>query len=442
MPRKLAQQILEKIEREDAYSHIALDAAMSRSDLDARDRGLATEIVYGTLTWQRAIDSILDEHVRRDLDSLDVPVLVALRAAVYQMVFLDRIPAHAAVDEAVEIVKGGPSRAAAGLVNAVLRSLVRADDPKWWRDADREKKPVRYLGERYSLPNWIANRLVQYHGVDRAEEMCEAFNRRPPLYLRATGDEDPGDLPDGVTSVEGVPGALRADSLGDAVRDGLEEGRWVVQDLGSQLVTLYTGPGRGDAVLDACAGLGGKTLHLARLVGDAGRVVAVDPVASKIELLTEGAERLGLAERIEAHVARLQDYARDADERFDVVLVDAPCSGLGVLRRHPETRWRRREADIPKLVALQRELIDAAAELVRPGGALAYSVCTFTTEEGPRQVDNFLDRHDNWRLADPPEESRGVEWKTYVDETGRLALNPLEHDSDAFFAAVLQEVKE
>ncbi len=442
MPRKLAQKVLETIEGEDAYSHIALDAALERSNLDGRDRGLATELVYGTLTWQRALDKVLADFVRQDLHSLDLPVLVALRVAVYQLVFLDRIPAHAAVDEAVEIVKRGPSRAASGLVNAVLRNIVRKRDAiQWWRDADRERKPARYLGERYSLPNWMANRMVQYWGLERAEALAEAFDQRPTLYLRAVG-EGAGELPDGVQSVDGVPGAFRAEAMSPAVRDGLEAGKWVVQDLGSQLIGLYAGAKPDMAVLDGCAGLGGKSLHLARLVGPSGHVVALDPSASKIDMLCAAAERAELDARVSAQVGELQAFATDEEPRFELVLVDAPCSGLGVIRRHPETRWRRSESDIFALVKLQQELLDAAATLVAPGGVLTYGVCTFTSEEGPKQLERFLERHDDFERVGPPTEGEGatVDWTNYVDPDGQLSLNPLDHDTDAFFAARVRRI--
>lgn len=437
MPRRVAQEVLETIERQDAYSHIALDAALQRSSLDARDRGLATELVYGTLTWQRALDHVLDDFVRQGVERLDLPVLVALRMAAYQILFLDRIPAHAAVDEAVEIVKRGPSRAASGLVNAVLRNILRKRDGlKWWRDADRQKKPARYLGQRYSLPNWIANRMVQYWGVERAEKLAEAFNTRPPLYLRLVGDQV-AELPDGVEAVAGVPGALRAESMSGEVRRGLEEGLWVIQDLGSQLIGLYAGAEADMAVLDGCAGLGGKALHLAKLVGPAGSVVALDPADTKIDMLCAAADRAGLAERVATQVGELQDFAAGTDERFELVLIDAPCSGLGVIRRHPETRWRRSESDIIELVKLQQALLDAAADLVAPGGVLTYSVCTFTSEEGPKQLERFVERHPDFERAAPPASGPGaeVDWQTYVDSEGQLSLNPLDHDTDAFFAA-------
>jgi 16S rRNA (cytosine967-C5)-methyltransferase len=263
--------------------------------------------------------------------------------------------------------------------------------------------------------------------------------------LRLLNDEtadELNNLPDGVEPVEGVEGALRAESLSDAVREGLENGRWVVQDLGSQLIGLFSGAEADMAVLDGCAGLGGKALHLARLVGPAGGVVAVDPSDSKIDMLCATANKATLTDRVSPQVANLQDFAKTSDQTFDVVLIDAPCSGLGVLRRHPETRWRRSESDIVELVKLQAQILDAAAGLVSPGGILTYGVCTFTSEEGPKQVERFLERHADFERTGAPEsgpgtglEKGGLDWKKYVDEQDQLSLNPDEHDTDAFFAA-------
>lgn len=462
MPRAIAQQVLETIEAEDAYSHIALDAALARSALDPRDRALATELVYGTLTWQRALDTLLGEFLRKGTQALDRPVRVALRVAAYQLVFLDRIPAHAAVNEAVNIVKQSPARRASGLVNGVLRNLLRKEKPwTWWRDKDRQKKPARYLGQRYSMPNWLANRLLQRWGIDRAEALAESYTGRAALYLRATSaNPAPEKWPEVEAAQDKngreIPGAFIAASFDESLRAGINAGEWVVQDLGSQLISFFCGVEPGDRVLDGCAGLGGKSLHLAELVGAEGRVVALDPVKSKLDLLKESADLLGLSARVELVAGDLQAFALAEDaageERglFDLVLVDAPCSGLGVIRRHPETRWRRKPADIKALTSLQAELLRAAARLVAPGGALVYSVCTFSREEGPGQVQNFLADHAEFSPAPLTEEpgSAGVDWSQYLMESDggdalrfQLSLNPLDHGTDGFYAARLKRAQ-
>lgn len=446
MPRRLAQQVLARVldPEEDAYSHLALDAALSRSELDARDKGLATEIVYGTLTWLSAIDLILDKAVKGGTRRLDADVLLILRLSVYQLVFLDRVPAHAILDEAAKLTKRTNKRAV-GLVNGVLRALERSQQNgqiTWWREQDRQKKPARYLAQRYAMPTWLANRLWQMlGGVEQAEQAAAGLNSRPTTWARSPSLE----VPDGATAHPHLPGAYIANLSGDTRQEGV-----IVQDLGSQLIGWLAALDPGSTtspvrILDACSGLGGKALHQASLLAAAGlqgKITCVDPQASKLELLKKGAENISSQVEFETFEGTLEAFVGEHDERecFDLVLVDAPCTGLGTIRRHPEARWRRSEADIGTLAGIQKELLDIAATLVKPEGVLLYSVCTFSREEGSKQVERFLERHQNYRRARPTR-PEGFDWSSYLDEEGQLVTWPHTHDADAFFAARLERVE-
>ncbi len=435
MPRRTAHRVLWRIAHEGAYSHIALDAELTRSSLDARDRALATELVYGTLTWQGALDTLLARATKRPLHLLDVEALIAMRVALYQMVFLDRIPTRAAVDEAVTLTRQALDPRVANFVNGVLRGLGRAQEQgelRWYEPTDRERKPARYIAQRYALPGWIANRLIQQHGLHDAELIAKAYTTRASLHLRAASSPD-----DTCEPVDGVPRAWRASQgMTQPLRDALGSGLAHVQDLGSQLIGLMVAPKPGHRVLDACAGLGGKSLHLASMLGIAGEVVAVEPLPQKLAMLQDAARRSGVEDIITAHQAKLQEFvATQPPASFDRVIVDAPCSGLGVMRRHPETRWRRQEADIGPLASLQAELLAQAATQVKPGGALVYSVCTFLREEGSRQVERFLEAHPDFALDAPPE-AADVDWARFAPQ-GVLQLDPHQHDSDGFYAARL-----
>jgi 16S rRNA (cytosine967-C5)-methyltransferase len=433
-----------RIETEEAYSHIALDAALDSADLSRRDRGLATELVYGTLIWRRPIDFLLARHIDRPLEELDDHVHVALRMALYQIVYLDRVPDHAVVDEAVEIVKQHEHGGAAGFVNGVLRAMLRKRDqldPEAF--ADELDDPVASLGLRYSLPDWIAARLIDAHGEERAREIADAYTERPLLYLRRLGDRDPRkgpgpiDFPDDMEGDADVPGGLVASEMSDKLRELLDSGRLAVQDVGSQIVGWMARPEpeqRDVEILDGCAGQGTKTLQLAGMLEWGGSVVAVDPHASKLERLERLAAQSQLLERISTYHGTLEDYAASTTERFDVVLVDAPCTGLGVIRRHPETRWRRTPEDVAELAELQRRLLETACELVAPGGALVYAVCTFTHEEGPDQIEALLESRDDFRI-EPPDYEFWLD--PFLDEDNLLRLPPDELDSDGFFAARL-----
>jgi len=433
MARKLAYDVLARVAQRESFSNRALDAELALRELEDRDRRLGTEIIYGVLTWRRALDRVLDDVVHDGVDSLDEEVLRTLRIGAYQLLFLDRVPAHAVVDEAVEMTRERANSGATSLVNAVLREIDRRDSVEWWDESDREDHPVRYVGERYSYPNWIANRLLQLFGRDRAERLAEAFNARPPLYLRSLGGGEDGELEGELEPVAGIAGAMRTEQMTAGVRERLAERRWIIQDLGSQLVGVFVGCREGQSVLDACAGLGGKTLTMADAVGPGGEVTAVDSIKWKVDKLLRLAADSGLDERIRGETSELQELSAGAVGTFDRVLVDAPCSALGVLRRHPEIRWHRDESDLPSLVDRQRSLLDAAARFVRPGGVLTYSVCTFTSEEGPKQADRFLEEHEAFERAGAPEEG-DLDWDRYLDADDHLSLNPIEHDADAFYA--------
>ena len=393
-PRRVAFDVLRRIHADDAYSHIALDAELQNAQLAAADTGLATIIVYGVLAWQRALDRIIERSLRRKKLADLSPVLVeVLRVGVFQLRFLDRVPDHAAISETVELARS--VNQPTGMVNAILRAIASSADEPWW-GANRDRKPARYIGERWSLPNWIANRLVQHYGIDRAEQLAVAFNEAPPVWLRAFGSPDP----------------IRAPRLDKSLRDRVERGELFVQDLGAQKIVHLCDPQPGSRVLDACAGLGTKSLHLADLGAD---VVAVDPATARLERLPTAAAAAGLQDRISIRPGELGDNLEP--RAFDGVLVDAPCSGLGVIRRHPETRWRRREADITSLAKLQAELLDQAALCVKPGGWLVFSVCTWTREETTKQAERFAERN--------PE---------FV-QTDQFETMPDQDDADGFYAA-------
>ena len=434
-PRSLATQILERIEKDGAYSHIALSAALDQSDLEERDRALVTELVYGTLTYQRTLDGILSQFISRRLDKVDLPILISLRMATYQLVYLDRIPEHAAVNEAVNLVKQRGGRGAAGFANGVLRAMLRKKD-KWnlLRNLDPQESPITYLGLSTSLPDWIARRMIESYGFDRALSIAESFNRRPPLYFRAL-QEPPSPLPAGLSPVDQVPGAFSSPGTNQEIQQALAEKSLVIQDLGSQLIGHFAAPAADARILDACAGLGGKSLLLASLTGPESSLLATEPQASKLQLLQETITDTPLNDRISTFQGTLKALPADQPP-FDLILVDAPCTGLGVIRRHPETRWRRHPRDIASLSSIQRKLLAQAARRIRPGGILVYSVCTFTPEEGPDQITRFLEAHPDFIRQAPPQDSP-LDWSRFLNDQGDLELNPADHDTDGFYAARL-----
>jgi len=371
---------------EGAFSHVLLPTLLRRSGLEPRDRAFATDLVYGTLREQRALDHLLTPVVSRPLASLDPPVRAALRIGAHQL--LGGTPAHAAVGETVEVA---PERAR-GLVNAALRRLSREGPPWPLPDGDA----VADVAVRLSYPDWLVERLAADLGPDDALATLESANVPAPVTLRpnrarihssALADE----LHDGGATVE--PGALGIGAvvvrgIGDPARvPAVADGRASPQDEASQAVVRdVLAPQPGDRVLDTAAAPGGKATAIAELVGEDGTVVALDVNRGRLGFVVGAAARLGLAN---LHAVQADGRCLPAKPgAFNRVLVDAPCSGLGVLRRRPELRWRVEPDAIGALAELQRELLTAAATAVAPGGTLVYSVCTLTTEE-TRGVDEW-----------------------------------------------------
>ena len=431
-----ALQILVRVEQDRAFADIALEHALERSRLDPRDAALCTELVYGTIRWQRHLDWRLGPHLRRAMPKLDPWVRALLRLTAYQIYFLDRVPRYAAVDEAVSVARlksrtPGPAE----FVNAVLRSLTRASGAP-----SLPASPVEAAGVRWSFPDWLAARWIERHGSEEAAALMAASNERPPLAVRANRlRASPDTLAARLREEEGAdarPSALVPEGL--VVRGGAP-GRWrafadgwcTVQDEASMAVARLLDPQPGERVADCCAAPGTKATHLAELMDDRGAIVAMDPQAARLRLVERAAERLGVS-IIEARVGGVESLAARSAARFDRVLVDAPCSNLGVLRRNPEVKWRRTEDDLHRLQARQRAILDAAATLARPGGVLVYATCSMEPEENEHVVGPFLDGNADWSV-DPPAEHPGA-----VDAGGFVRLLPHRHGTDGFTAIRLR----
>lgn len=374
--RELAFAALLRVEH-GAYSNLLLPKLLRDSGLADRDRAFATDLVYGTIRRQRALDYLLAMAADRPLDALDPPTRVALRLGAYQL--LADVPAHAAVGETVAVA---PHRARA-YVNAVLRAVARLGPP--WPGPEGDDTAA--LGVRLSYPDWIVEELVAEYGISDARATLQISNKPPPVALRvntrrADVDRVAGELRAAGADVKGgelVAGALLVRGIGDAARaPAVAEGRATPQDEASQAVVDVLGPRPGDTVVDLAAAPGGKATAIGERIAE-GRVVACDVQPARMRLVTAARDRLGLDDVFPVVADGRALPVRDGSA--ERVLVDAPCSGLGVLRRRAELRWRVRPDAVPNLARLQEELLRAAARAVRPGGVVVYSVCTLTAAE-------------------------------------------------------------
>ncbi|HET9594824.1 MAG TPA: transcription antitermination factor NusB [Anaeromyxobacteraceae bacterium] len=436
--RQLAFRVLLRVDEGGAYATRALDAALaSAGALDPRESGLATELVYGTLRRALALDAALARHASRPLAEADPAARAALRIGAYELLQL-RTPPHAAVGEAVALAKSVQHGRAAGFVNAVLRALAR--DPRPAPAPPLADDPAGHVAAAEALPRWLAEEWVAWLGADEALALARAMNEPAPLTLRAPERERLVERLR-AAGIEAAPAPLAPEGVGvrgasvravAAAAGGLA---FSVQDEAAQLVAVLAAGdlrGRGGRVLDACAAPGGKTFHLADLLGHGGEVIAIEVHPRKAEELRREAERRGLGERVRVLCA---DAARPVPGlepgSFDAVLVDAPCTGLGTLRRHPELKLRRTAADPARMAELQRALLAACAAYARPGAPVTYSVCSLTRAEGPEVVAAALAA--GARRAAPP---AGFPAEV-LTAAGDLLTLPHRHGCDGFYAARL-----
>lgn len=413
--REVAFTALRRVE-DGAYSNLLLPNLLRDSGLDGRDRAFTTDLVYGTIRRQRSLDYLLQMTTDRSLDALDMSTRAALRLGAYQL--LAGIPAHAAVGETVVVAP----RRARRYVNAVLRATARLG-PRWpWPEGD----DAAALGVRLSYPDWLVDELVAEYGLSDARAMLEISNEPPPVALRvntrrATVDEVAAELRAAGADVRGgsvAAGALIARGIGDPARlPAVAEGRVTPQDEASQAVVDALDPHPRDTIVDVAAAPGGKATGIGERIRD-GRVVAGDVRASRIRLVRAAGDRL----RLDDVFPVVADGRAPpvVDGAADRVLVDAPCSGLGVLRRRAELRWRIRPDEVSHLAELQRELLRSAARVVRPAGVIVYSACTLTGAE-TTGIDAWALHELPELAADPP---LGSPWR----RRGRGALL-LPHDA-------------
>jgi 16S rRNA (cytosine967-C5)-methyltransferase len=414
---------------------------------DERDAALAAEITTGTLRWMGAIDAVIEAFGRRPLPRLDPEVLDILRLSAYQLLHLDRVPASAVVDDAVEMTRGAHKGSASSFVNAVLRRIARERErlplPAWPVAQDREAA-IAYLSVTCSHPRWLVERWLDREGFDRAETWVRFDNSVAPLTLRANTltlarDELAARL--AAAGVTVSPTRFSPDGLvvvgGNPLLTPLhEQGAFFVQDEASQLVALVAGARPGERVLDACASPGGKTVAMAGRMGDRGLLVAGDVRARRVDLLERTVARSAATC---VRIVRFDAEALPFGPVFDRVLVDAPCSGLGTLRRDPEIRWRRSDRDLPALAATQRRILERAATAVGPGGALVYATCSSEPEENEDMVHGFLLDHDEFEIEPPREVDTGVAGlAAMLTPEGLFQTTPPAHGLEAFFAATLR----
>ncbi|MCP1305981.1 16S rRNA (cytosine(967)-C(5))-methyltransferase RsmB [Paenibacillus tyrfis] len=441
--REAALDVLVRIEQDRSYSNLLLNQTLQKYKLDKPDAGLATEIVYGTVQRLGTIDFFLERFVSKGLAKLQPWVRNLLRLSFYQLHYLDRIPDHAIVNEAVNIAKRQGHQGISGMVNGVLRSVLRS---KSELVLPAGLPAERRIALAQSHPEWLVRRWIREFGEQTAERLCEANNTPPRVSLRANALKlGPDELAERLRQggLEAEPSAVAP--AGVIVRGGgnmalspdYAAGLYSVQDESSMLVAEWVDPQPGERVLDCCAAPGGKTTHLAEKMGDRGEIVACDVHEHKRKLIEEQAERLALRSirTLTADARQLAEHF--APESFDRILLDAPCSGLGVIRRKPDMKWSKSEAELTEICDIQRELLEAVHPLLKPGGVLVYSTCTVEMAENEDMIREFLANHPSFE-AELPEVPETLQERLDV-ELAAVRIMPYDYGSDGFFIARLRK---
>jgi len=401
--REIALDILTRVEKGGAYSNLLIHQALDKhQDQEQRDRQLVTQLVYGTLQQQRLLDYYLEPLLKKPLSKLELWVKILLRLSLYQLVCLDRIPDHAVVNEAVQLAKKKGHKGIASLVNGVLRQFMRI--PK--RALTEISDPVKRLAMQTSHPDWMVKRWVSQLGCEKTADFCSFNNLAAPVtlrvnLLRTSRSELMNALfEEGfeVYELDEAPEGIYLESGGSPAKSDLfKRGYFTFQSESSMLVTHMLNPQSEMRVLDMCAAPGGKTTHIAEYMQGRGTLIANDLHAHKVRLITEQCERLGL-HNVQAITGDARRLSERYEAEFDAILLDAPCSGLGVIRHKPDIKWQRQPSDIDSLANIQYELMSEAAKLLKPGGSLVYSTCTIEQMENNQVVTRFLKDQPSFEL--------------------------------------------
>jgi 16S rRNA (cytosine967-C5)-methyltransferase len=431
------------VETTGAFANLLLDSRLRSAALPAADRALATELTYGVLRWRGKLDWTLRQVADRPLEKLEAAVLDLLRLGLYQVCCLERVPAYAAVDETVRLARRVGAGRSAGYVNAVLRAAALRRPVRGDRHPDPDTDPLAYWSTLGSHPTWLAARWLARLGAAEAGKLMAANNQAPPLTVVANPLRgSPLDARSLLASrgIEAQPGrlfpwAFRVRGVGSPTElPGFSEGWWIPMDEGGLLPVAALDARPGQRVLDATAGGGGKTALIASCVAPGGEVVALDRSPRAIHRLTAAVDRLGLP-AVRAMVG--DAHAAEACGRYARVLLDAPCTGLGTVRRRPEIKWRRRPADLAAARRLQQGLLAGSARAVASGGLLVYSTCSLEPEETDDVIHDFLREHAEFRLDD----LRGiVPGAPDLATDGVIRAWPHRHETDGFFAARLRRL--
>ncbi len=446
--RQIALDILLKTNFKNEKAKDLINETIQERNLTEKDKAFLTELVYGTIRWNGTLNYIVNQLVfPKKAKKLDPEILTILYLSLYQIFYMDKVPDYAIVNESVEIAKKYSTRAS-GLVNAVLRRALRERNVKY---PDINKKPVEHISAKYSHPEWMIKRWLERFGTEQTINLCLANNSRPPLFIRTNILKTSRDKLLESLEKEDVY-ALASPNISESIEikqlskpiSGLQSykhGWFQIQDESSMLIAHILDPQAGETIVDACSAPGGKSTHIAEIMGNKGRIMSFDIDSQRLKLLKENCLRLGI-DIIEIINYDARNIEKFMNKKADRVLVDAPCSGLGVLRRRVEVKWRRTEGQILEFSKLQYEILESVSKVLKHDGILVYCTCTIEPEENQQVIEKFIQNHKEFQIESVlpflPEGIRQTE--NIVSNEGFLQIYQHLHNMDGFFSARMRKI--
>ena len=414
--REIALKCLYKIDKEQAYSNITLDDELNknRKMLNDKDIGLISQIVYGVTTWKLTLDTIISKYSKIKLKKISPWIINILRMGIYQIIFLDKIPKHASVDESVNLSKKYGNKGSIGFVNAVLRKVSKEDYEELFEIQNEKEK----ISKTQSMPIWIIEELLKNNSIEEVDRICKNLNLKPELTIRINNlktnkDELKEKLKD--KEINFKDGILDDFLILNNVKniEKMEEfknGLFTIQDESAGLTALVLNPKEGEIVLDACSAPGGKTTYIAELMKNNGNIDAWDIYEHRIKLIEQNCKRLG----VNIVKTKIQDASKEIGDikKYDKILLDVPCLGIGVIKRKPDIKWQRKKEDIEEISSIQYEILEKCSKYLKKNGEIVYSTCSILKEENEDIIEKFLKNNSNFKIMDmkkivPNEEQDG-----------------------------------
>ena len=425
--REIALKALYKIDKEDAYSNIALDETIkkNRRKLDDRDVGFISEIVYGVITWRLTIDEIIKKYSNIRLKKISPWILNILRMGIYQIIFLDKVPKSAAVNESVNLCKKYNYKSA-NFVNAILRKIEKSD----YQNIDDIKEINKRISLKTSMPEWFVDKLINEYGAKEALEICNDLNLRPNNTVRVNRLKKNIEIgiPAILDDFRTITGTKNIVKMPEYINGNIS-----IQDESAGLSSFILNPKEGETVLDACSAPGGKTTYLAEIMNNTGSIVAWDIYEERLKQVDENAKRLGI-NIIKTEVKDASIYDKAYDKKFNKILLDVPCLGLGVIRRKPDIKWNRNEENIDEITKIQYQILKTCSKYLKDDGILVYSTCSILKEENINIIEKFLEEEE-FEIVDISDKVK-KDFK-YVNEKNTIELFPNEKH-DGFYIACLK----